>query len=58
MLINGSALRYSLHKGAMSRVLTAASFIPDMKKKKKKTRKSSERTRKRGECGWDRDAFR
>lgn len=49
MLINGSALRYSQHKGPMSGFLASASFITDIKKRKEKN--SSERKRKRGECG-------
>ena len=48
MLINGSALRYSQHNGAMSRILTAASFIPDMKKKKKKDKKKQREDEKAG----------
>lgn len=38
MLINGSALRYSQHKGPMSGFLASASFITDIKKRKKQQR--------------------
>lgn len=46
MLINGSALRYSQHKGSMTGFLTSASFIPDIKQEKRK--KTAARGRESG----------